>query len=72
MKFSIYRAIDKLDDSESMFLVREDDERAICAFYLGDFQVEAMKEFAKNHENELWFTKKSNMKNAELIEEFEI
>lgn len=72
MKFSIYRAIDIIDGHDSLFLVREDSKEAICIFYFGDYQIDHLRDCAKNYENELWFSSESLMREQTLIEVIEV
>lgn len=72
MKFSIYRAIDVTDGHDSLFLVREDSKEAICIFYFDDYQIDHLRDCAKNYENELWFSSESLMREQALIEVIEI
>lgn len=72
MKFYVYRAIDLTDGTNSLFLVREDSGKAISIFYVDDDQIEYLKEFAPNREQENWYSSEQFMHEPELIESFEI
>lgn len=72
MKFSIYCAIDMADGTSSLFLVREDNGKAISIFYVDDCQIEYLKECAPNYEQERWYSSENMMHEPELIESFEI
>ena len=72
MKFSIYHATDVADGYDSLFIVRDDSKKAICIFYFSDYQIDHLRDCAKNYEYELWFSSESLMHEPTLIETIEI
>ena len=70
MKYSIYRAIDKTDGHDSLFLVDELTKRAVSVYFFDDYQIEFLEETAKDKTTH-WFSHSMHMGNPVLVKEFE-